>query len=187
MFPAAAAAFVLCTAGAASAAGTSDAGYTRAPVVVSVPMIVTSFDVGVAAAHGFKIVTRADGSQASLPANVSSQATGYTTVSGKCGTSSLVMLDAGGGKAAVSTGWTTVRGAVSYSWRVTVAGGLGGTYTKSYSGGLLNRSSWSAAFSWTVPRTDYYIAGVSPTSSVVLNNGAVCTSMAPTDGEWVVR
>lgn len=112
--------------------------------------------------------------------------TPYTTLPGNCGTSSVVILDAGGGKAAVSTGWTTNRGAISYGWYVTVAGG-GSTYTKQYGGGLRNRTSWTASFTWTVPRTAYYIAGVSTSSYVILNNGGICTSAGPTDGETVYR
>ncbi|WP_448058384.1 hypothetical protein [Cellulomonas hominis] len=158
--------------------------------VITTPMVVTGFDSKVAAANGYQIVTRADGTQASVATGPSvsplADVTPATTVGGTCGTSSVVLLDAGGGKAAVSTGWTTIRGAISYSWSVTVAGSAG-TYTKNFGGGLLNRSSWTGSFTWTVPRTGYYIAGVSPSSSVVLNNGSVCSSLAPTDGETIYR
>lgn len=161
-------------------------------MVLTVPMVVTDFDEEVAAANGYEIIELADGTRASVPVDRLSTnlddlgVENYNTVAGNCGTSTVYMHDDGTGRAYVGTGFRLTRGAISYSWSVTVAG-IQGTYTKKFGGGLLNRKEWTGSFTWTVPGSGWYTSTVSPSSSVTLNNGSVCSSGSPTDSVYVQR
>ncbi|ACZ32467.1 hypothetical protein Xcel_3468 (plasmid) [Xylanimonas cellulosilytica DSM 15894] len=176
------------------ALGVQSAAASEAPGndSVTTTMVATGYDADVAAAHGYRIEVQPDGTPVAIPVSDEAKAaeaaaiTPFTTVGGNCGTSSVVILDAGGGKAAVSTGFNLIRGAVSYGWQVNVTGFAGG-YTKNFGGVIANHSTWQGSFTWTVPTSGTYIAKVAESSWALMNNGVICTSAGPVDSEYVYR
>ena len=182
-------------AGPASAAPASSESVPTT-TATTVPMTLVGYDADVAKRNGFKIVVGPNGKLDSVPIGSTSKGLAnyrgaskvplISPVPGDCGSSRVVILDDGRGRAAVSTGFTLYRGAISYGWSVDVLGG-GGSYRKNFGGGLANRTTWTGSFAYSIPRTGTYYASVPKSSFAILNNGGYCTSGGPSDSEFIYR
>lgn len=111
--------------------------------------------------------------------------TPYGTVSGRCGTSSVFLSNSSSLKYRVDTGWYVVSPAISYSWSVAVTAPK---YSKTHTwgGGLLLRQTWAGSATATIStsqRGDFYAY---TSGTVVLANGAKCSSAHPTDIETIL-
>lgn len=166
-------------AAAAGGATAAAAATTPQPTITTVTaMHVIGFDKTVAQANGYEIRTAGNGKEYAVAAGDVSPA---NVVSGNCGFSYVYEYGIGNRAIELYTGFSVVRGAVDYSWRVQLDD-RGGTSYRNYGGLLRNRTTW---------QDDRVIGGLTrgparahviPASSfAVLNNGAVCYSGGPSD------
>lgn len=158
-------------------------------------MNVTGFDAAVAKAHGYKIVTYADGSQQSVPVDPNSNLpkspilypaqrrgitldsnTDYNQVQGNCGISWIRVSQTGTHQVAVVSGFKNAPlTAIDWSWTVSLSDKNGTSYQTA--GGLIFNTAASRIwtnlnqYSFTF---DYVYSGVAE-----LIDGAICTSGAP--------
>ncbi|WP_431837972.1 hypothetical protein [Cellulomonas sp. Y8] len=170
-------------------------------IVIEAPMVVGGFDADVARANGYKIVTDANGEKRSVPVTAAAKAADAqllakqqaegtvsplaTVVTGDCGSSRIVIADGAGFRdAGISTSFTVNRPAVGYSWFVDITGNSTST-RRTFTGGLLSRTTWQHTFAHTVPAAGTYIASVARTSNAVLNNGTICFSGGPSDSDYI--
>jgi hypothetical protein len=167
------------TAGGATAAA---AATTPEPTVTTATaMHVIGFDRTVAQANGYEIRTAGDGTEYAVATSAAGDVSPANVVSGNCGFSYVYEYGIGNRAIELYTGFSVVRGAVDYSWRVQLDD-RGGTSYRNYGGILRNRTTW---------QDDRVIGGLTrgparahviPASSfAVLNNGAVCYSGGPSD------
>ncbi|OII15778.1 hypothetical protein BIU97_14000 [Curtobacterium sp. MCBA15_009] len=182
------------------AAGIAVAAPTSANAVVettsvTMPMTITGYDAKVAEAHGYKIVTDADGVQQSVPvtaaakkqaakdaaSNLATRPGGVSTkniVYGSCGSSSLNIVRYVNG-IRISTGYSVKAATVQHTWNVD-----GSTLSKAYSegfSGLNNKSYWNATHDVAIAGNASAHGTVRAGSSALLVTGARCTSGSPTD------
>lgn len=147
---------------------------------VTLAMVPSGFDVAVAEANGYRVVTDADGSQRSVA--VSQEAIDFeralartrtTYVSGPCGNSWINAVSRGNSKF-ISTGYVVPRPVIAKNWTVQVWGwsGMPSTWWGGASG-----PSWSSSWSFSMPGDGF--ANVLPGSNVVMSDGTVCASGSP--------
>jgi hypothetical protein len=156
-------------------------------------MTVTGFNAAVAKAHGYKIVTYANGSQQSVPINPKSHLPkspilyrdrgvrsdtniDYNQVSGNCGISWIRVSQTGISKVAVVSGFKNAPlTAIDWSWTVSLNDENGSS--EQVAGGLIfnNQASriWSNLNQYGCT-FDYVLSGVAE-----LIDGTICTSGQP--------
>jgi hypothetical protein len=161
-----------------------------APAQQETAMVLHSYDADVAAAHGYKIVTNPDGTQQSVPVTPEAVAedqaiaaanqpapggvhANRTVVYGPCG-SSFIGVTANGNDIIIGTGYSVGRPVIGRVWAVQVFG-FGGLPSHTWLGG--SGPKWNSAYAFFY--TGGGFANVTPGSSVILDNGAVCYSGAP--------
>jgi hypothetical protein len=156
-------------------------------------MYVSGFNAAVAKAHGYKIVTYANGDQQSVPINPNSRLpkspilhrshgivadtnTDYNQVGGNCGISWIRVSQTGTNKVAVVSGYKNLAGpAYFWSWNVSLSD-KNGTSHQTYEGATSGEAAsriWSNLnqYGFTF---DYVYAG-----GAVLDDGTICLSGAP--------
>jgi hypothetical protein len=156
-------------------------------------MYVAGFNAAVAKAHGYKIVTYANGDQQSVPINPNSRLpkslilhrghgivaatnTDYNQVGGNCGISWIRVSQTGTNKVAVVSGYKNLAGpAYFWSWNVSLSD-KNGTSHQTHSGptqGVAASWIWSNLnqYGFTF---DYVYAG-----GATLDDGVICLSGAP--------
>jgi hypothetical protein len=104
------------------------------------------------------------------------------TVGGDCGSSNIYLEEKPNGKPVkMTTGFTVVHDAISYSWYAYISG-PSYNYTYHASGDLAFDGSWKGQHTSTdnYP-SGYWYAYVSDTSFAVLDDGGVCYSAGPWD------
>jgi hypothetical protein len=141
------------------------------------------FNAAVAAAHGYKIITGADGKQRSVLANLSNAealARPGNTVPGDCGSSTMTIAPRGGYEANVATGFILTSGpAVDFQWYTSYSDDYGNS-THNWSGGLLLRTTWTGTFVYKSggPGWVYGTVDIGP-SYAILADGEICYSGGP--------
>jgi len=185
----------------AAAAGQAHASAHRTPPVTHFlekqGMYVGGFDAAVAKAHGYKIVTYANGDQQAVPVNsksglpkgpllvkasarkggVSPDNSSGDTVYGDCGYSWIAGEQTGTHQIELSSGFGVDDAAVEYSWTVQLSD-ENGTSTHHASGTLALDSSWSDE--WTgLNQYDYSIDEALTSSYAIMDDGSVCYSGGP--------
>jgi hypothetical protein len=161
-------------------------------MTTTVPMHIVGFVPSVAAAHGYRVITLSNGTQAAVPAIGAirsgadpSQVEPENTVSADCG-SSWITLSGAHLQYIVTTGFTVNRAAVDYTWHVNVVGPGSYSNTIPFGGGLWWRHSWSSG-NRAVPVDDsgWYDAAVVQPSYAILDNGGMCQSLDPSSRAFV--
>jgi hypothetical protein len=187
---------------AAFAASRPTAATPQVTHETQVGMYVAGFDAAVAKAHGYKIVTYANGEQQSVPVNPQSKlpksmilhpqpaksnalpnqvvpaaaATDYNEVWGNCGKSWIRVTQTGTNKVSVASGFSNLpEDAYFWSWNVLLSD-QNGTSHQTYSGAIL---STSASRIWTNLNQygftyDYVYSG-----GATLIDGTICLSGGP--------
>jgi hypothetical protein len=157
-------------------------------------MYVAGFNSAVNKAHGYKIVTYANGDQQSVPINPNSRLpksqilhrsshgmvaatnTDYNQVGGNCGISWIRVSQTGTNKVAVASGYKNLAGPAYYwSWNVSLSD-KNGTSHQTYAGATSGEAAsriWSNLnqYGFTF---DYVYSG-----GAVLDDGTICLSGAP--------
>lgn len=174
-------------------AGSPDSSFGNSYLFIESTMELKGFDEAVAEANGYEILTDANGVQRSVP--VSEQAIAFeisrtaeladasdgssanrTTVTGNCGTS-FVGVTRYGNRIMVGTGYAVFYPVVARLWVVQIYSFAGlPSFTWTGSSG----ASWNSAASFFMSAGG--VASVTPGSSVVMTNGAVCWSGSPSEG-----
>ena len=152
-------------------------------------MILTGYDVAVANAHGYQIVT-VNGQEKSV--KVSNHAIHQAdatlvkaaltpVVTGNCGTSFLYYAAHGGKKATLYTGFDILRlPTVHFTWEVKVTDKVG-TGLLTWTGPHTPVFSWDITATTTHTTVGYSVAQVS-TGIAVLEDGSVCNTGYPGQG-----
>lgn len=169
------------------------------PKLLQTGMYVAGFNAAVAKAHGYKIVTYANGDQQSVPINPNSRLpkspilsrshgmdispsmvaatnTDYNQVVGNCGISWIRVSQTGTNKVAVVSGYKNLAGpAYFWSWNVSLSD-KNGTSHQTHSGATQGEAAswiWSNLnqYGFTF---DYVYSG-----GAVLDDGTICLSGAP--------
>jgi len=191
---------------ALAGAGPAQASTTSAstPPAHSVPkfevergMYAGGFDPAVARAHGYKIVTYANGDQQAVPVNprsgqkkgplvVKAAATrgtlapansGYDEVTGDCGESWIYGTQAGTDHVDLESGFTVTDPAIAYNWVISLSD-ANGTSHQGGSGTLAERTSWEGQWNGLY-QDDYTTDQVSTSSVALLEDGTTCYSGGP--------
>jgi hypothetical protein len=160
-------------------------------------MYVTGFDAAVAKAHGYKIVTYANGDMQAVPINPSSglpkgtllvktpapngtirPANGdYSQVSGNCGDSWISGWQTGAHQIELTSGFDVVLPAVKFKWRILLTD-FNGDSEQGDSGWLAEDSSWSG--SWPgLTQYEWSVDQVENSSYATLTDGEICYSGGP--------
>jgi hypothetical protein len=160
--------------------------HTGAVKRITKGMTVVGFDREVAEANGYEIITRPDGTQASVKkGELTTQ--GSSTVVGSCGISFVELFDAPGtgGKADFRTGFTTYEVAIGFRWWVIVRD-ANGTSNRNYAGDPFSRS-WQTGFEtlWLYPGGNAWATVIPDDSWALLANGSICVSGGPGTVEWI--
>jgi len=152
---------------------------------VTVPLELAYFDEAVAAQNGFKIVTKSDGSQDSVPVTaearnmIAKQA--RHTVIGPCGESSLTMSRVGGTRQVHFTTTFAVKAPTVYhNWNVDLTR-QGKKWSHNLSGGP-TRGTWGTSRITNTGNNQGVRGEVRAGSHALLVNGAVCYSGGPNSG-----
>jgi hypothetical protein len=192
------AAGTLCGPSAALAAGTHSAAAAKGPAaqqrVLRRGMNVVGFNAAIARAHGYKIVTYANGDQQSVPVNPGSHLpkspilrhdrglrpdanSDYNKVIGNCGTSWIAVRQTGPGQVQVASGFgVNSSPAVGYSWTVSLTD-ANGTSQQSASGALFLRTSWGR--SWNNLNQHIYTFDYVQSGLADLEDGTICYAGRP--------
>lgn len=151
------------------------------------------FDVAVAEANGFKIVTKSDGTKESVPVTPSAvaeqeranrlMAETPTTFGeanmGTCGKSWITASKGANDKLTVKTGFKTYMTANSYTWTI-VASALVQSAGFKWTGGAVSSSGWSATSTKTAVGPGVAQLRLSQLDSyVLLVNGTKCQNSIP--------
>ena len=191
---------VVVAAGPAQASTTSASAHpTRTPAKFEVErgMYAGGFDLAVAKAHGYKIVTYSNGDQQAVPVNprsglkkgplvVRNAATrgtlapansGYDEVTGDCGESWIYGTQAGTDHVDLESGFTVTDPAIAYNWVISLSD-ANGTSHQGGSGTLAERSSWEGQWNGLY-QDDYTTDQVSTSSVALLEDGTTCYSGGP--------
>lgn len=142
---------------------------------VTVAMEVTGVDAAVAKAHGYKVVTLADGRQEAVAA--SKAVSPNDTIEGDCGDAYLNYYAVGNKEAYVDSGFSLNQPAVYYYWDVAVKDSAG-TGTKLFYGTLADDYTWADEWLTTHSVTGSSTATVTD-GWVLLYNGNYCTALDP--------
>jgi hypothetical protein len=158
-------------------AATEDAGPAAIPTRSSAPMSFRGFDSSVAEAHGYRIVTDADGRQASVPvsADARSEVVLDNALPGDCGSSFVTAAKLSNDTLAVNTGYDVPFPVAERSWRVN-AQSVFSSHTFAWDGP--SSGAWSAQAAATL--VGPAVAVVPLTAYVVGDDGTVCYSAGPT-------
>lgn len=175
--------------GAAMPANATELTPVEDPEVMSSTqgMNVTGYDEAVANAHGYEIVTHADGSQESVPvtpeaiaeqAAIDDMVTTFDEAYGNCGRSWVYSTKIANDTVAIQTGFSVGGPTVSRNWRVH-ANTFFTSNTLVFPNGPTASGYWSAE--GALPGlVGPGVAGVPTTATAVKTNGSVCTSAGPT-------
>jgi hypothetical protein len=174
------AAGIVATAALMSALGaTSAQAAEEAPAraTQSTSMTFGGYDSGVAAAHGYEIITALGGMQFSVPVTEAArkEAQSAGTAAGDCGTSFVNAAKLSNDTLAVTTGYQVPFPVAEKTWRV-LAQSLLSSHVFPWDGP--SGGAWSSQAAATVPGPG--VAGVTAGSHVVGTNGRVCYSGLPT-------
>lgn len=166
---------------------------TPVPQYVQRGMNVVGFDPSVAAEHGYRIVTYADGSKQSIPAVANSKLPPgplmpapnavkpfvQSTSWGDCGYSYIEGSQTGAHQIYLRSGFGLSSGlsAVGYNWVIELQDANGFSYVGS-SGGLLFRNSWAGEWD-ALNQYSYSFDYVLSNSTATLADGTVCQSGSP--------
>ena len=177
--PTAAILIALGFAGSAQAAAHGTAVPAKPQLVkeVTVKMEVSGVDAAVAKAHGYKVVTLADGKQEAVA--TSKAVNPADEIEGDCGDAYLWYYAVGDKQAYVDTGFSLNTEAVYYYWDVAVKDSAG-TGTKLFYGGLADDYTWADEWLTTHSVTGSSTATVTD-GWVLLYNGDYCTALDPSD------
>lgn len=157
-------------------------------------MYISGFDAAVARAHGYKIVTYANGDQQSVPVNPRSglpkgpllvrsagglrpDNSGYDEVTGDCGTSWIYGNEVSTSHISLESGFDLTDPAVAYSWVISLSD-ANGSSRQTASGTLLERKSWEGTWN-DLYQYEYTIDQVLTSSTVILYDGSTCYSGGP--------
>lgn len=161
-------------------------------------MVAKGFDAQVAAANGYKIVTNADGTQASVPVTAAAAAqkqqavgalsaiqgrTGIVTPdgTGNCGASWASGVKAANDTVKFSTGFQVDLAATHHTWTVYATGAItGNSWTTSGGGPATGGQSWTGAIPSVIGPGVGGVPFLSANASVILVDGTVCYSDGPT-------
>lgn len=148
-------------------------------------MTVVRFDREVAEANGYEIVTRPDGTQASVKkGELTTQ--GQSTLFGDCGSSFVELYKGGsGGAADFRTGFITYQVAIGFRWWVIVRDN-NGTSNQNDAGNPFSRS-WDSGWKrlWLYPGGNAWATVIPDDSWALQSNGAICVSAGPGTVEWI--
>jgi hypothetical protein len=150
-------------------------------------MTVVGFDREVAEANGYEIVTRPDGTEASVKkGELTTQ--GSNTVVGSCGLSYVELIDVRGvrGKAEFRTGFTIFgKAAIGFRWWAVIRD-TNGTSNRNYAGNPLS-ATWTSGVEdvWLHPGGNAWATVLPDDSWALLSDGSICVSGAPGTVEWV--
>ncbi|HUN36854.1 MAG TPA: hypothetical protein VMU95_33065 [Trebonia sp.] len=156
-------------------------------------MTVVGFNPAIAKAHGYKIVTYANGDEQSVPVNPRSGLpkspilrrdrgivpanSDYDKVIGNCGTSWIAVMQTAPGQVQVASGFTVSSSpALGYSWTVSLSD-ANGTSQQSASGSLWFRSAW--ARTWTNLNQHTYTFDYVESGLANLEDGTICYAGRP--------
>lgn len=179
----AASASMIAATNASAAPNTPDEPATR----VTAGLHVGGFDARVAEAHGYKIATRPDGRQTSIPANAKIPTTsihplGYDETEGDCGESYIDFRGTGASAAVLSTGFTLNPGyadAIQIVWNVHIHDTRGDSDQPWKETHITGISDWhpdSRVLGLTRGPAE---AWVSNSSIAILWDGTICYSYGP--------
>jgi hypothetical protein len=187
---------MLCGSSAAFAATGSHPAAAKGPAprqrVLRQGMYVAGFDPAIARAHGYKIVTYADGDQQSVPVNPGSRLprspilhhgyplhpdanSDYDKVYGNCGISWISVLQTAPSQVQIATGFTvTPAPAIGVSWTISVNTSLGSGTSELVvpPTAFTPRTSWGQA--WTGIPQHIYSFDYIKSGAAFLDNGTVC-------------
>jgi hypothetical protein len=162
------------------AATASPATTLRAEVVtVSTPMVFGGYDVAVATAHGYKIVTEADGTQHSVAvtdaAKTAQTLRPNNTVPGECGKSFVNAAKLPGDTVAYQTGYQVPFAVYERDWHVDIVGITGMSDHPDFGG--QTSGAWSTeGTSWIIGPG---VAAVPLWAFVMAFDGQICHSNGP--------
>ena len=184
------------TLGALTSSATAFAATAPAPAKQQVKergMYVSGFNAAVAKAHGYKIVTYANGDQQSVPINANSHLpkgpmldrqhgisadsnTDYNQVQGNCGISWIRVSQTGTNKVAVVSGYKNLAGpAYFWSWDVSLSD-KNGTSHQSHSGATQGEQ---AQWIWQNLNQFGFTFDYVDNGGAVLDDGTICLSGGP--------
>jgi len=162
-------------------------------------MTVGGYDVAVAEANGYKIVTHADGSQESVPvtpaakareavkpslterlqaSKAASEVTPYDEVVGNCGLSYLDGSKGANDTISYETGFVVRDAVKSFRWQVNANGFLTNG-SKSYSGGAGDAEWGTSGSVRAVGPGTAFVPGASAVAAATLIDGSICYSGGP--------
>lgn len=155
---------------------------SAASTTFTVPLELAYFDENVAAENGFKIVTRADGSQESVPVTEAARALvsreSRHTIIGPCGSSSLTLSRVGGtSKVFFTTAFQVKTATKFHQWTVDLTRN-GQRWSYNLSGGP-TFGSWNTSRTTTTGNNQGVLGVVRAGSYAMLVTGAVCYSGGP--------
>jgi hypothetical protein len=160
-------------------------------------MHVTGFDAAVAQAHGYKIVTYANGDRQAVPVNprsglpkgtllVKASATGGTirpenggadTAYGNCGESWITALQTGAHQIKLTSGFEVDLPAVKFDWDIDLTD-INGTSEQGDSGYLAEDEEWEGTWS-KLDQYDFSVDVVRAGAYAILTDGEICYSGEP--------
>ncbi|WP_438295865.1 hypothetical protein [Streptomyces sp. HUAS TT7] len=177
---------------AATASEPSPAAKTAVaqPQVLKQGMNVVSFNAATAKAHGYKIVTYANGDQQSVPVDPKSKLpkspilhhgmqplnSDYDRVVGNCGVSWISVRQTAASQVQVGSGFTVSSPAISYNWTISLSD-RNGTSHQSSSGGLFFKETWARV--WSNLNQHGYTFDYVSSGLAELANGTVCYAGRP--------
>jgi len=183
---------------ASAATGSHVAATAKGPAakqrVLRRGMNVVGFNAAIARAHGYKIVTYANGDQQSVPITPGSHLpkspilrhgrglhpdanSDYNKVIGNCGTSWIAVMQTGPSQVQVASGFgVNSSPAVGYSWTVTLTD-ANGTSQQSASGALFLRTSWGR--SWNNLNQHGFTHDFVSSGLADLEDGTICYAGRP--------
>ncbi|WP_329587115.1 hypothetical protein OG500_37500 [Kitasatospora sp. NBC_01250] len=156
-------------------------------------MTVSGVDHAVAEAHGFKVVTEPDGTERAVPTASATNPDGtpyragirpLNQIDGDCGDSYLWIHSVGGYNSEIETGFDLGTGAVAYHWQVNRSDNWGSD-SHSWGGGLGVDEHWHGEWDIHSGGATWETAGVVASSDVLLWDGELCHTGAPSDTTWV--
>jgi hypothetical protein len=159
-------------------------------------MSLEGFNAAVAKAHGYKIVTYADGDQQSVPVNsksglpkspllvrerdgvISPDNSGTEKIYGNCGYSFITSTQTSTNHIEIQSGFGVAPAAIYYQWFISL-NDANGSSTQSAGGYLAGDLTWTGTWK-NLYQYEYSIDEVlSDDSYATLDNGEVCSSAGP--------
>lgn len=161
------------------------------------PMVIKGYDVQVAKANGYQIVTNADGTQESVPVTAAAVAQRNQTArlrvagqakaqaspasSGDCGSSWVSGYKSANDTVKFSTGFIVYGAGYDYSWSVYAVGTITANSWSTHGlGPATGTKSWTGAIYHVIGPGVGGVPYYSASASVILVDGTVCYSNGPT-------